>query len=158
MKEIKGLCECGCGETTNLAKASWASRGWVKGEPMRFLNNHHNKLPEYREAASKRVRGKRHPFYGKTGSESSNWKGGVSMCGGYRLLYAPDHPNCNVNNYVFEHRLVMEEVLGRYLTAEEVVHHIDGVKSNNAPENLMLFPNNAAHTRWHWENDWGNSQ
>ena len=50
---------------------------------------------------------------------------------------------------VLEHRLVMAETLGRDLTDEEVVHHIDEDKLNNAIENLQLFPNNSAHRKFH---------
>jgi hypothetical protein len=35
-------CECGCGQTTRIAERTRASLGWVKGEPLRFVN-HHNK-------------------------------------------------------------------------------------------------------------------
>ena len=49
------------------------------------------------------------------------------------------------------HRLVMEEHIGRELTKEEVVHHIDGDKSNNKLDNLMLLPNKAANSRLHYQ-------
>ncbi|MDE0582222.1 HNH endonuclease [Planococcus sp. A6] len=48
-----------------------------------------------------------------------------------------------------EHRVVMERIIGRPLSAEEVVHHIDSNKHNNEPENLMLFANQAEHLNWH---------
>lgn len=42
---------------------------------------------------------------------------------GYILTYSPLHPNCHINGYVFEHRLVMEKHLNRYLKPEELIHH-----------------------------------
>lgn len=35
-----GLCECGCGEPTRPAPYTFAARGWVKGEPIRFVRGH----------------------------------------------------------------------------------------------------------------------
>lgn len=40
--------------------------------------------------------------------------------------------------YVFEHQLVMEEALGRFLEPHEMIHHIDGDKLNNKLSNLYL--------------------
>ena len=48
-----------------------------------------------------------------------------------------------------EHRVVAEQILGRPLKPGEVVHHIDGNKRNNAPENLMVFASQAEHVKWH---------
>ena len=47
------------------------------------------------------------------------------------------------------HRVVAEQILGRPLLKGEVVHHIDGNKRNNHPDNLMVFPSQAEHARWH---------
>ena len=47
------------------------------------------------------------------------------------------------------HRVVMERKLGRKLKPGEIVHHIDGDKRNNDPDNLMLFPSVAEHSRYH---------
>ena len=52
-----------------------------------------------------------------------------------------------------EHRVVAEQMLGRPLRKGEVVHHIDGNKRNNAPENLMVFPSQAEHVKWHAAHD-----
>lgn len=38
-----------------------------------------------------------------------------------------------------QHRVVAEKTLGRALALGEIVHHIDGNKKNNAPENLMVM-------------------
>lgn len=58
---------------------------------------------------------------------------------GYVLLYLPNHPNCSVNGQYAEHRLVMEQKIGRYLVKNENVHHINGVRDDNRPENLELW-------------------
>ena len=52
-----------------------------------------------------------------------------------------------------EHRIVAEQILGRPLRKGEVVHHINRDKRDNRPENLMIFPSQAEHARWHKEHD-----
>lgn len=47
------------------------------------------------------------------------------------------------------HRVVAESVIGRPLTSDEVVHHIDGNKRNVSPDNIALFPNQSHHMRCH---------
>lgn len=49
------------------------------------------------------------------------------------------------------HRTVAERMLGRTLLPGEVVHHIDGNKRNNNPNNLMVFKNQSEHAKWHAE-------
>jgi hypothetical protein len=85
------------------------------------------------------------------GKNSWAWKGGKLKIRDYTKIYKPEHPNCDVKGYVMEHILVMEKHLGRYLKKEEITHHINGNKSDNRIENLMLFPNTGSHTAYHWE-------
>ena len=72
---------------------------------------------------------------------------------GYVLVTAPaNHPNArNRSNrkgkIMFEHRLVMEEKLGRHLLPTETVDHIDGLTLHNSPDNLRLFQNNGEHLK-----------
>ena len=67
----------------------------------------------------------------------------------YVLISAPSHPNAKANGQIYEHTYVMSQLLGRPLTALEVVHHKDENRSNNAPENLQLFSNQAEHLAHH---------
>ena len=58
---------------------------------------------------------------------------------GYIAVYVPDHPYANKEGYVMEHRLVMEEHIGRYLEKGEEVHHINKKRDDNRLENLTLL-------------------
>ena len=83
----------------------------------------------------------------RSGDKHTNWKGGRKMVGRYWYVWQPEHPHCTRQGYVAEHRLVQEQKIGRYLLPNEVVHHIDGQSTNNAPENLQHFATNAEHLR-----------
>lgn len=79
------------------------------------------------------------------------WKGGRRISNyGYVLLHMPNHPMSRPDGYILEHRYVMSEHLGRLLLKEELVHHIDGNKLNNAIVNLELT-NLSDHRRIHNE-------
>jgi len=76
---------------------------------------------------------------GKKGSLSPNWEGGRwENKDGYVMIYKPEHPNAGSRIYVKEHRLVMSNLLGRPLKSIEHVHHKNGVRNDNRPENLEL--------------------
>ena len=55
------------------------------------------------------------------------------------MLRIPEHPRAGKGNYVFEHIIVMEQILGRYLLPAETVHHRNGIRDDNHPENLELW-------------------
>lgn len=73
------------------------------------------------------------------------------MPAGYVMEYSPDHPAASSAGRVFQHRLVMECVLGRLLERHEQVHHKDHDRTNNDPSNLELVDasTHAAHHAAH---------
>lgn len=62
----------------------------------------------------------------------------------------PRHPYAHNDGRISLSRITMEHHLGRYLSPEEVVHHIDGNPYNNDISNLMLFSNGSEHMRHHY--------
>ncbi|MBM4136952.1 MAG: hypothetical protein FJ241_09005 [Nitrospira sp.] len=81
------------------------------------------------------------------GEKNPRWKGGVCLSenGRYRLILSLEHPFADRHGYIREHRLVMEKHLGRYLTRQEVVHHLNGDSLDNRIENLSLCSSPAEH-------------
>lgn len=69
---------------------------------------------------------------------------------GYILVLKRGHPSADRDGYVPEHRLVMENKIGRYLNPKEVVHHKDGNRSNNKVGNLELMPSQSKHMSHHY--------
>jgi hypothetical protein len=65
--------------------------------------------------------------------------GVIKSDSGYSMAYAPGHPRADSSGRVLEHLVVMERVLGRSLAPRENVHHKNGVRDDNRPENLELW-------------------
>ena len=85
------------------------------------------------------------------GCEHPNWKGGrYQDKDSYWYILKSEHPRANKSGYILEHILITEEKLGRYLKDGEVVHHIDGDRTNNNPSNLYVCEKGEHHSL-HWK-------
>jgi len=72
-----------------------------------------------------------------------NGKPAVVDSSGYVRVYEPNHPNAFQSGWVLEHRLVVEQTIGRRLRGDEHVHHINHVRTDNRPENLTVLSHSA---------------
>ncbi len=84
------------------------------------------------------------------GEKAHAWGGGkIKHQRGYILVFCPDHPYRSSTGYVYEHRLMMEKLLGRFLEKSEIVHHKNGITSDNRIANLEIFTSQADHLKKH---------
>jgi hypothetical protein len=157
-----------CGQDFQCQRA-WVKNGRRKYCSKRCLNR-----------AQTMMRAERHAMYGKRHTPRSReqmsasrrnrpdlrgpnhpaWKGGSYLGhGGYRLVLAAQlspadqeliQPMLNKTGYIQEHRLVVARTLRRPLEKHEIVHHRNGDKTDNRPENLELIAVRP-HSRLHQE-------
>ncbi len=76
-----------------------------------------------------------------SGKGHASWKGGKTIHeNGYILVKCPGHPRAHkYTNYVFEHILIAEKKIGRFLKENECTHHINGIKTDNRPKNITVM-------------------
>ena len=83
-----------------------------------------------------------------SGDKHYRWQGGKSKTStGYIEVYMPEHPKANKRKRVYEHILVWEATHNRKLRKGEIVHHLNGIKTDNTPENLIAMIDKK-HIRW----------
>lgn len=73
------------------------------------------------------------------GCENNNWKGGrIVSSDGYTKVKMIGHYLSDKRGYVSEHRLIASEKYGTILNSKNVVHHLNGIRTDNRPENLVI--------------------
>lgn len=93
------------------------------------------------------LKGKKGIFIGE---KNGNFRGGIQIHNeGYIKILIENHPFRPRNGYIYQQRLIVEKQIGRALNPKEHVHHINEIKTDNRPENLMAFNSNSAHRRFH---------
>src|SRR5580765_7294467 len=126
------LCECGCGQPTRF----------YRGRYNRYILRHSNRGMKMK--------------WNRKGENNPNYNGGTFIKNNYLCVKKPNHPFCDTQGYVKQHRLIYEHYL-YILTDEEIfipktydVHHIIPVKQGgiNALINLELLTH-SEHFRLH---------
>lgn len=124
-KTATKLCQCGCGKIITKYNKDGIEQFWAVAHNLRSINH-----------------GETHPSF----------KGGrIRKPSGYIMVRCDGHPRAlKEGQYVFEHVIVMEKHLGRYLTDNEVVHHKNHKRDDNRIENLQLMTKKE-HSKLHGE-------
>jgi hypothetical protein len=127
------------------------AHGVSKPTALRFLSA--AGVPLRHGSAAKDTKGYRRKMSGAAHPNYKDGKRAVVSGWGYRRvqLYGDERVGhrCTTQGRIPEHVFVFERFLGRPLTTKEVVHHVDFDRLNNSIENLMLFPSQSEHNRYH---------
>lgn len=70
----------------------------------------------------------------------TRFRGRKETPSGYIKIYHPHHHRANKDGYVLEHILIWEQTHNRPLPKGWLVHHLNGIKNDNRPENLVGLP------------------
>jgi|GEM_PF-1829754 len=144
-----GFCQCGCGQRTNIVKQNDPKHGYKKGDYRCFVNYHNNytnKTP--RKPKTCVICGETfEPIKAKRQETQKNCS---AKCRNAYISQKSAEKRANAlrgrgegksypkKNGRHEHRIVIEEILGRPLTSNEIVHHRDENILNSDPNNLKL--------------------
>lgn len=141
-RKLRNLIQCACGCGQNLISVD------KKGRDRKFIHGHNARSKHWYWPEASKEKLSATLVGAKQGEENPHWKGGrYKDRWSYIWVLQPDHPYATKAGYVREHRLVLEQKLGRFLTPEETPHHINGIKDDNRPENLELYPSHSAHLK-----------
>lgn len=108
---------------------------------------HNNLMPvnERCPSCANKINGSNH-----RGDKNHSWKGGEYRHQGYVMVLSPKHPRARKDGHVKRAILVLEKHLRRFIPREMDVHHINGVKDDDRPENLIEL-SHKEHAAYHQE-------
>jgi len=134
-----GLCACGCGRKTKLAPRNDKDRGWIKGQPMKYINGHYWRNRNDYPGAARKILSQKFRKRIKNPEDHPSWKGGTKIQLGYLMILDKNNPNADKQGYVKRCVLKAQAALQRPLKPWiEMVHHIDGNRLNDENSNLLI--------------------
>ncbi len=123
-----------------LSIADIATRvGCASTTPRRWFDKF--QIPRRTDGEGIRLAHKQGKFaYKQIAEKCSNWNGGRWVdAKGYVYLYKPDYHRTTRKSYIQEHIWVWEQVHNKQLPKGWVIHHLNGIKGDNRPENLFAM-------------------
>lgn len=118
------LCYCGCGNEVTRSKVK--PHNWNK-----YISGHNSRVYNPGKLKPGNNYGAKTRF--KKGQKPHNYKDGRATCDGYVYILQPN------GKRKAEHRIVAEQKIGRTLKQNEIVHHINGNRKDNRPDNLEVM-------------------
>lgn len=83
------------------------------------------------------------------GEAHHHWNGGIREHDGYTMITVKGHPRSDMHGYVREHIIIAEKALGKPLPAKAEIHHVNTIRNDNRPTNLVICPDHAYHMLLH---------
>lgn len=131
-----------------LSKKQHNNNKWLKQEQLKqqklqdieFLNNHNKTVLEEYTSILLNLAKDKIEQYPEVQFESAK----------YIATIMPEHPRSYQDGVVFLHVLIAEQLLGRSLSKDEIVHHVDHNKHNNIFSNFYIFDSKGSHACFHY--------
>jgi len=141
------FCKCGCGQQVTRSKRkpfNWNE--FISGHNARVKGRTSGQFEKGNQAWKLRKESKPNSGSFQKGSIPHNFKGGISISDGYAMVLLRD------GTRVALHRIIAENKLGRELESDEIVHHINGNRLDNSPDNLYIT-DRSEHMKIHFHEE-----